>query len=116
MKKIIFTLILLIGFVFTGFSQSEKMKEKATAKVEKINASIVAGDASLGLSDEQKAKIYEMQIANLKEMKVLKKTEADKEKRKVLVKALRKKTGKEISNTILTKEQKQARKKGKQNK
>jgi len=114
MKKIIFTALLLIGFAFTGFSQSEKMKEKANTKVEKINASIISGDKTLGLSEEQKTKIYDLQIADLKEMKILKKTEIDKEKRKVLVKALRKKTGKEISKTILTKEQKQARKKGKE--
>lgn len=111
MKKIIITLIVLIGFAFTGFSQSDKMKEKANAKVEKINTSIIAGDATLGLSEEQKTKIYELQIADLKEMKAIKKSEKDKEKRKELTKALRKKTGKEISNTILTKEQKKARKK-----
>ncbi len=113
MKKIIFTALLCIAFTITGFAQSDKMKEKATAKVEKINTSIVKGDKNLALSEEQKTKIYELQIEYLKAIKKIKKEESDKVKQKELVKAERKKIGKNISQHILTKEQKKARKKAK---
>ena len=116
MKRIFFTVLLLIGFVATGFSQSDKMKEKATAKVEKINTSIVKGNKSLALTDEQRTKIYELQIESLKEIKKIRKEKYGTKKQKTLIKAEHKRVGAYISQNILTKEQKKARKKAREEK
>ena len=113
MKKIIFTVLVFIAFTVTGFSQSDKMKEKAMAKVEKINTLIVKGDKNVALTEEQRTEIYELQIEFLRAIKKIKKGESDKEKQKELIKAESKKVGENISQNILTKEQKKARKEAK---
>ncbi|APY08226.1 hypothetical protein BWZ20_07885 [Winogradskyella sp. J14-2] len=92
-------------------AQSDKMKAKATEKVEELNAQIVAaGDKSLALSDEQRNKIYELHIARLKELRKVKKADGSKEDRK----AINKKYNQQIYKDILTKKQKKARKVGKE--
>lgn len=115
MKKIIFTALLLIGFTFSGFSQSDKMKEKANQKIEKINTQITNGNEKVALTDAQKEKIYTLEIEKLKKIKSLRKEITDKEVLKEKIKALNKEEGKEISQNILTKEQKKARKLAKEN-
>jgi hypothetical protein len=110
MKKIIFTVLVCITFTVSGFAQSDKMKEKATAKVEKINTSIVKGDKNLALTEEQRTGIYELQIESLKAIKKIRKEEYGKKKQKTLIKAEHKRVGAYISQNILTKEQKKARK------
>ncbi|WP_452598222.1 hypothetical protein [Pontimicrobium sp. MEBiC01747] len=109
MKKIIFALIMLIGFSFSGFSQSDKMKEKANQKIKKINSQITKGNESVALTNEQKEKIYALEIEKLKKIKSLRKEIKDKSVLKEKIKALNKEEGKEISQNILTKEQKVAR-------
>ncbi len=114
MKKLIFTALLLIGFTFSGFAQSDKMKEKANQKIEKINTQIIKGNESVALTDEQKEKIYALEIEKLKKIKSLRKEIKDKTVLKEKIKALNKAEGKEISQNILTKEQKKARKMAKE--
>jgi len=110
MKKIFFTILFLIGFAVTGFSQSDKMKERALAKVEKINASIVEGNKDLALTGEQRTKIYELQIESLKVINKIRKEKYEKEKQQTLIKTEHKRVGKYIAQNILTKDQKKARK------
>ena len=109
MKKILLALIVVLGFTFTSFAQSEKVKEKATEKVEELNAQIVAGDASLALSDAQKEQIYNLHVERIKETRKMRKDGADKE----ALKEVNQKYFKKIYQEILTKEQKKARKEGK---
>lgn len=109
MKKIILALVLIAGFSSATMAQSEKLKEKAMEKVEELNAQIVAGDASLALSDAQKEQIQQIHIDRIKETRTLRKDGATKED----IKAANKKYYKKIYNEILTKKQKKARKNGK---
>jgi hypothetical protein len=61
MKKILFTSILFLGLgLTTGFSQSDKMKQKATEMVEKLNNEITAGNEHLALSEDQKKEVYNL--------------------------------------------------------
>lgn len=107
MKKILFTCILFLGLgLTTGFAQSDKMKEKATERIEKLNAEITAGDASQALTEEQKTKLMALEIEKLKEIRKNKKDGGDNESRK----AINKKYAKQIYQDVLTKEQKKARK------
>ena len=110
MKQLIFTALLLVGFAFSGFAQSDKMKEKANKKIEKINTQITNGNENAALTEEQKEKIYTLEIEKLKKIKSLRKEVKDKTVLKEKIKALNKEEGKEISQNILTKEQKKAKK------
>jgi 1,2-phenylacetyl-CoA epoxidase PaaB subunit len=110
MKKILFTLILLLGFVFTSQAQSEKVKDKATEKVEELNNQIVAGDKSLALSDEQKTQIQEIHVERIMAVRKANKAGTDKEE----IKQINKKYFQKIYNEVLTKKQKKARKVGKE--
>jgi len=110
MKKILLVLILISGFTFSSFGQSEKLKEKATELVEKLNTQITAGDKSQGLSDEQREQVAAIHIERIKESRKAKKDGASEED----IKAINKKYYKKVYDEVLTKEQKQARKKGKE--
>lgn len=108
MKKVIMTCLLMLGFIISGFSQSEeKMMEKAKEKVEELNAEIIEGDASLALSEAQKEKIYNLHLTKMQEAKKLKNAKVDKEK----IKASNKVYNQQIFKDVLTKEQKKARRK-----
>ena len=110
MKRIVLTSLLLVIFTATGFAQSDKLKEKANEKVEELNSQIIAGDESLGLTDEQREQIFNIHIERIKEYRKLKKDGASEDD----VKELQKKYFQKIYNEVLTKEQKKARKKGKE--
>ncbi|WP_452224008.1 hypothetical protein [Lacinutrix chionoecetis] len=111
MKKILFTCVLFLGLgLTTGFSQSDKIKGKATEKVEQINAEIIAGDKSQALTEEQKEQIYNVHVERLQALKKVKKADGDKEDQK----EVNKKFNKKIYKEILTKDQKKARKAGKE--
>ncbi len=111
MKKIVFTILLLIGFTATGFAQSDKIKEKATASIEKLNTELASIDKSLALTDDQRSKMNDIHISRLQELKKIRKAESDKEKRKELSKPVNKKHYKIIYSEVLTKEQRTARSK-----
>lgn len=110
MKKIILAIVLIVGFSSVTLAQSEKLKEKAMEKVEELNAEIVAGDASLALTDLQKEQIQQIHVDRIKETRKLRKDGAAKED----IKAANKKYFKKIFTEVLTKEQKKARKSGKE--
>ncbi len=103
---------MLIAFTVTGFAQSDKLKEATNKKVEALNSQIVATDASLALSNEQREQIYNIYVERLKELKKAKKEGSSKEE----IKAINKKYFKKINSEVLTQEQMKARKKNKKNK
>jgi len=111
MKKLTFLCVLFLGLATANFAQSKKIDEKATKLVEKLNAEIQEGDKNLSLSEDQKEKIKSIQIARLTELKTLGK-DASKEDKQVV----NKKFNKQIYKDILTKVQKKARRKGKEEK
>ena len=110
MKKLIFICLVFVGLTATGFAQSDKMKEKANAAIEKLNTNLVNIDKSLALTEEQRAKIFEIHMSRLKEVKAIQKSESDKEKFKELSKP-DKKYYKMIYAEVLTKEQRMERSK-----
>lgn len=110
MKKIIFICVLFIGLGLTGFAQSEKVKEKATEKVEQLNNEIMAADESLALSEEQKTQIHKIHVERIMAARKAKKSGVSEEEKKALQKTYFKK----IYNDVLTKEQIKARKAGKE--
>ncbi|MFP4847069.1 hypothetical protein [Winogradskyella sp. PE311] len=110
MKKVLFTCIVFLGLgLTTSLSQTDKMKEKATAMVEQLNNDIIAGNEHLALKEEQKARIYNLHLERLKELRKANKAGVDKAGKKTI----NKKYYKEIYSQILTKHQKNARKIGK---
>lgn len=112
--KFILSIFSLFLFLGTGFGQSAKMVQKATDKVEKLNASITSVDASLALNEAQMEKITSLYAKLFKDIKAIKKTEATEEEMTAQKKALRKEINKEINKNILTKEQRQAKKAAKE--
>jgi len=110
MKKLIALFILFLGLSVTSFAQADKIREKATEKVEELNSQIIAGDESLALSDEQRDQVTNIHIERIKEYRKAKKEGATDEE----IKVIQNKHFQKIYNEVLTKEQKQARKKGKE--
>jgi len=109
MKKIVYIFTLLLGLSFTGHAQSEKIKEKATEKVEQLNNEIIASDESLALSDMQKSEIHQIHVERIKAVRKARKAVAEKEE----LKEINKKYYQKIFTDILTKEQRKTRKSGK---
>ncbi|MFH4967716.1 hypothetical protein V8G61_05870 [Gaetbulibacter sp. M240] len=108
MKRIITSILLILGLSLSLSAQS-KMENKAAERAEKFNTEIVAGDKSQALTDDQIAQITELEMNRLKEVRGLRKSNADKE----AIKAVNKKYFKQMYSEVLTKEQKKARSKGK---
>lgn len=108
MKRIITTILLIIGLSLSASAQS-KMKEKASERAEKLNTEIVAGDTSQALTDDQIMQITELEMKRLKEVRDLRKSNADKE----AIKAVNKKYFKQMYSEVLTDKQKKARREGK---
>lgn len=109
MKTRIAILVILFTISLSGFSQNQKMKETAMEKVEELNSEIIAGDKNLALNQNQKDKIYELHLARMKEAQTARKNGSDKED----IKEINKKYFQQIYNDVLTKEQKKARRAGK---
>lgn len=113
MKKISFLLVLFVGLSTTGFSQSkkamQKIEKKATELAEKLDAEIKAGDATLGLSEDQKAKVIKIHTERIVAIRKLGKEASKEDKQKVNKAHFQK-----VFKDVLTKEQVKARKKGKQ--
>ena len=82
-----------------------KQKAKAEKSTEKLNAKIIATDASLALSPDQTKQINALNIKSLLERAKMEKAGATKEEIKEVVKS-----NKRLIKSILTKEQKDAQK------
>lgn len=109
MKKLLFTLLLIGAMSVSAHAQSDKIKEKAAEKTEELNAQIIAGDPSVALSDEQKEQLTAIYTEMLTAMKKVRKNDGDQEE----MKAARKEYNKRIFGEVLTKEQRKARRAGK---
>mgnify|MGYP006936360992 FL=1 len=92
----------------TVFAQSDKLKAKATEKVEQLNNEIIASDESLALSDMQKSEIHQIHVERIMAARKAEKSGVSDEDKK----AIQKRYFKKIYNDVLTKEQKKARKAG----
>lgn len=113
MKRLIIALSLIMGFTVSGFSQSEKALEKAEDKTEKLAEWIEAGDESVALSGEQKAKIKELYTSMRKEINTAKAKYSDKSEFESERKKISKKYHSKINKEVLTKAQRKAKRKGK---
>ena len=116
MKKIAMSMILIIAFVFTGFAQSEKAEDKGEDKAEELAAWIEAGNKDVALSDEQEAKIADVYATMRMEINQLKDEYSDKKSKefKAARKEIYRKHNRMIHKEILTKEQRKAKRKGKE--
>lgn len=115
MQKILFTLITFFAFSLMSYAQSAKAEARAEDKTEKLAEWIEAGDKSVALSDAQKKEIEELYAEMRMEINKLKKDYPDKggdfeEKRK----EISKKYSKMVNKDVLTKEQRKAKRKGKE--
>lgn len=111
MKKLLITSLFILAFTITGIAQNSKDQNKAEKYVEKFNTTIVSVDANLALSDEQRAKITAIQLDRITEISKI--TETDKAKRKELAKPINKKYVQKINKEVLSKNQLEAYKAGK---
>jgi len=111
MKKLVFSLMMIIGFTLSSQAQSEKVKTKINKKIEKINQSIVQSDKSAALTSKQKEQIFTILFEAQKTMKAFKKEHKGDDNLKTLLKAVSKKANKRISKEVLTKKQRAAKKK-----
>lgn len=84
---------------------SAKQKARAEKSTEKLNASIIAADANLALSADQRKQMNALAIKDSLEQKEMKDAGATEEEMK-----MKKKSNRKMINSILTKEQKAARK------
>lgn len=115
MKRIILSIILMIAFSISGFSQSEKAKDKAKEKVEELASWIEEGNPSVALSDTQKEKIFDLyvkmreEINDLKDKYPNKGSDFESERKEI-----NKKYNHEINQEILSREQRRAKRKGKE--
>ena len=114
MKKLVFSLMMIIGFTLSSQAQSEKLKSKINKKIEKINLSIVQSDKSAALTPKQKEQIFVILLEAQKNMKAIKKVHKGEDNLKELLKAVSKKANKRISKEVLTKQQRAAKKKTRQ--
>lgn len=89
---------------------SEKQKARAEKATEKLNAKISESDASLALSDDQRKQINALNLKSIFEAEKMKKEGLSKDEIKVKNKEAVK-SNKRLIMSILTKEQKSARKK-----
>ncbi|WP_298511146.1 hypothetical protein [uncultured Kordia sp.] len=116
MKQFLCTCIIFLSLTMIAVGQNKKMVAKAEKKIEKINTQITSIDASLALSEAQKKEIIAIEIKKLKAIKVARKEMNDKDALKAKVKELNKAAGKEVSQNVLTKEQRKARSKARKQK
>lgn len=117
-KKSFFLLLISICCVGTAFGQkankAEKMDAQAMEKVEKLNQQIIAGDASAALTAEQVETVKAAYVEMAKQIHAVKKEGGTKEEQKEQMKAIRKAANKTINKEVLTKEQRKAKKAGKE--
>ena len=112
--KTILSIVILFVSMSTLTAQKKSMEDKATEKVNSINAMILSEDENLGLNDEQKEKMVAYQVGMLKEVQGIKKEGLPEEETKAKLKVVYKKAYTEMIVAILTKDQQAAFKVAKQ--
>lgn len=107
-----FAIFMLMGQI--AYGQNVKMQERARAQVEKLNDQIVSGNPNAGLTQEQQEKILNSYMEKFRKIRKLRTSEMDDEQKEAKIKGLHKETAQIINMEILTKEQRQAKRKAKQ--
>ena len=87
--KSLFSVLIILFLSSAVFAQASP-KDQAKKMVTKLNSMILQGDAEAGLSEEQKAKITDLQIERIKTIEAYEKTGATKEEVKAKSSSLRK--------------------------
>jgi hypothetical protein len=113
MKYTLALLIILLAGT-AGFGQTKKMIEKANEKVEELNQWIVSVNPELALTDDQKEEVRQLHVQKLIDIKAINKSDLSDEAKKEERQKIYKKVGKTIHNDVLTKEQRKAKKIGKE--
>ncbi len=108
--RILLTFLVLTFVSTIGFSQTSKMEEKAKAKVEQLNQLILGENPEAVLTDDQKAKIFDLYLQRFVDIKKINKSDLSDEEKKAQKKAINRKVGKTINKEVLTKEQRIAKK------
>jgi hypothetical protein len=117
-KQSVFLLLLTLCCFGTAFGQkankmTKKIEAQAMEKVEKLNNQIIAGDASAALTAEQVEAAKEVYMGMMKQLRAANKEEGTKEEKDAKKKAIRKVANQSVSKELLTKEQRKAKKLGK---
>jgi hypothetical protein len=113
--KTILVLLLTVSCLATGFRQnSNKVEKMAMEKTEKINQAIIAGDAEVALTADQTKEITAIYVQMTKDVRAVKKAGGEADAIKADQKAIRKAAAQRINKEILTKDQRAAKRKGKE--
>lgn len=107
--KYLLTVLIVVFACTLGISQADWMVKKANEKVEELNEMITSENPDLALTQEQREKIYDLHLQKHIDIKAIKDTDLSDEEKEVKKKEVYKKVGKTISNEILTKEQRKAK-------
>lgn len=108
-------LLLTVCCLGTGFSQKgAKIEKMAVEKTEKLNQAIIAGDADQALTAEQTTEITALYVQMTKDVRAVKKAGGEADTIKADQKAIRKAAAQRINKEILTKDQRAAKRKGKE--
>ena len=104
--KIIFLFASFLMISFSALSQ-EKLQERAESLTTEMKEKLAEANAD-PLTQEQEKSITAIYLKKLKEIKEIKKEVSDETEQKEKIKELHKLYAKEMNDTVLTKEQKQA--------
>lgn len=108
-------LLLTICCLATGFGQKgNKIEEMAMEKTEKLNQAIVAGDADEALTANQTKEITAFYVQMIKDVRAVKKAGGEADAIKAEQKAIRKAVSQKVNKETLTKDQRAAKRKGKE--
>jgi len=111
--KLLFSIIVLALTIQVGTAQTKKQIQKAQEKVEELNQELVTIDPTLALTDAQKEKIQALHIQKLIDIQAITKSDEPDDVKEKQRKEIYKRTGKAITQEVLTDEQRKARMKAK---
>ena len=114
-SKYLFLFLLTVGSLTTASAQkAAKFEKKAEDKTEQLNKQIMTGDKDLVLTDEQKGAITAEFTQMFADIRQAKKGNGTAQEIKAAQKDIRKATMNKVVQELLTKEQRQARRVGKE--
>jgi hypothetical protein len=114
MKKLKILFPLLVFTLMLGqasYGQNAKMQERAKEQLENLNSRIVEGDPGAALTPEQREKIMALYLDKQVKMKEIRESDLSEDEKAEKRKALNKETARVINQEILTKAQRQAKRK-----
>ena len=114
MKNLKFLIPFLSAFLLIGhvsYAQNAKMQERAKEQLEALNQKIVQGNPDVALTPEQREKILALYLDKQVKMKEIRESDLGDEEKEAKRKALNKEVAQVVNQEILTKEQRQAKRK-----